>query len=140
MIDRFLNENIFLNNFSKSLISYNGKCYPTNEHFYQACKTLTEEDHELIRLAETPHQAAAIGRKCEIRADWEEVKIKIMKKGLLLKFTQNESLKEKLLATGNQFLVQCNKHNDTFWGVCNGDGRNVLGYLLMDLREKLSCE
>jgi len=39
-----------------------------------------------------------------------------------------------LLATGTEELIEGNKHNDTFWGVCAGVGENNLGKLLMRVR------
>lgn len=46
----------------------------------------------------------------------------------------------QLLATGNEELIEGNKHGDHFWGVCNGHGENMLGKLLMQLRAELQVE
>ena len=59
-----------------------------------------------------------------------------MKAVLGLKFTDLE-LSEKLLATGDAELIEGNHWNDTFWGVCDGVGKNWLGILLMEIREEL---
>ena len=56
----------------------------------------------------------------------------------MAKFTQNLLLKEKLLATGTEELVEGNNHGDTFWGCVNGKGENHLGKILMKVREELS--
>ena len=56
------------------------------------------------------------------------------------KFTQNPELAEKLLATGEQELVEGNNWNDTFWGMCRGKGKNMLGNILMKIREELASE
>lgn len=53
------------------------------------------------------------------------------------KFTQHKDLAEKLLETGDEELVEGNKWNDTYWGVCNGKGKNQLGKILMRIREEL---
>lgn len=42
--------------------------------------------------------------------------------------------RKKLLATENALLVEGNTWNDTYWGVCNGVGKNTLGQLLMKIR------
>ena len=55
----------------------------------------------------------------------------------MAKFTQNEELKEKLLATENEELVEGNTWHDTYWGVCNRRGKNKLGKILMRIREEL---
>jgi predicted NAD-dependent protein-ADP-ribosyltransferase YbiA (DUF1768 family) len=56
---------------------------------------------------------------------------------LWLKFTQN-IFKDKLLSTGDIELIEYNYWGDKFWGVCNGEGKNHLGKLLMKIREQLS--
>jgi hypothetical protein len=53
-----------------------------------------------------------------------------------LKF-QNPGLKAKLLATGNQELIEGNTWGDCYWGVCEGNGQNHLGKILMQVREEL---
>ncbi len=35
-------------------------------------------------------------------------------------------------------LVEGNWWNDTFWGVCNGEGQNNLGKILMKIRKEIS--
>ncbi len=64
-----------------------------------------------------------------------------MYKALQAKFTQHEDLKEKLLSTGNAFLVEHVK-SDRYWGDGGdgGDGRvgkNMLGKLLVKVREEI---
>jgi len=44
-------------------------------------------------------------------------------------------LRAKLLATGNEELIEGNTWGDTFWGVCDGKGLNKLGQLLMVVRQ-----
>jgi len=46
-------------------------------------------------------------------------------------------LKQKLLDTGDQELVEGNFWNDFTWGVCNGVGKNWLGKMLVELRKRL---
>ena len=60
-----------------------------------------------------------------------DVKVKLMFVLVTEKFKQNPELKQKLLETGNQELIEGNTWNDTFWGVCNGQGQNWLGKILM---------
>jgi ribA/ribD-fused uncharacterized protein len=70
------------------------------------------------------------------RADWEAVKLEVMKEILRLKFSE-PSLREALLATGDAPLIEANTWNDTFWGVCRGRGQNHLGRLLEEVREEI---
>lgn len=136
-IDYFDEEYAFLSNFYDSPIEKDGITYPTNEHFFQAMKTLDEKERKAIAAAETPGKAKRMGRRVNLREDWEAVKVDVMREGLLLKFTTYFELAQKLIATGDAMLVEGNWWNDTFWGVCNGVGCNTLGKLLMQLREEL---
>lgn len=81
--------------------------------------------------------AKRLGRKVTLREDWEAVKNDIMYQVLKAKFTQSAELREQLLATGNLYLEETNYWKDTYWGVCNGVGRNMLGLLLMRVRNEI---
>jgi predicted NAD-dependent protein-ADP-ribosyltransferase YbiA (DUF1768 family) len=50
---------------------------------------------------------------------------------------QQPQLCAALLATGDEYLEETNWWKDTFWGVCNGEGLNKLGNILMMVREEL---
>ncbi len=63
-----------------------------------------------------------------------------MREALKAKFTQNEDLKNILLETGDAILVE-HTENDNYWGDGgDGNGKNMLGKLLMELREELRSE
>jgi ribA/ribD-fused uncharacterized protein len=142
MIVEFDGENEFLSNFFPSPILYEGIVYPTNEHFFQAMKTLDLAERQKIANAETPGMAKRMGRNVFLRPDWEQVKVDVMRTGLMLKFT-DAVLAEKLLATGDEELVEGNWWHDQTWGSCfcpdhcRTPGRNLLGMLLMELRKEL---
>lgn len=135
MINSFSGQYRFLSNFSPSQVRLHDFVYPTVEHAYQANKTNSLFDHELIRMAGTPGQAKKLGRMIKIRDDWELVKDDIMLYFLRKKFAE-PILRDVLLATGSQELVEGNTWGDTYWGVCNGVGQNKLGQLLMRVREE----
>ena len=123
----------FLSNFCPSKIEFEGIVFPTVEHAFQAAKTLDLEERKRIAKLETAGKAKRAGRKVVLREDWEEIKVAIMFELCLEKFSQ-PIFKELLLATGNARLVEGNTWNDTFWGVCNGIGKNNLGNILMEIR------
>jgi hypothetical protein len=56
---------------------------------------------------------------------------------LLAQKFSHDHLREKLIGTGAAMLIEGNTWGDTYWGVCNGEGYNHLGRLLMDLRDEL---
>ena len=142
MIIEFDGQYDFLSNFYPSSILYEGIVYPTNEHFFQAMKTLDHAERQKIAKADTPGKAKRLGRAVTLRPDWELIKIDIMQLGLEEKF-KDPILRAKLLATGNTPLVEGNWWHDNFYGDCQCPkcqtilGHNVLGKMLMDLREKI---
>ena len=141
---RFENEFEFLSNFSKSEIILDGIIYPTVEHFFQAMKTKDPIRRAEIAAAPTPGKAKRLGRHVQLRSDWEEVKVDVMRQGLRLKF-QDPKLRTMLLATGDKELVEGNTWHDRTWGrciceKCGGQGENLLGQLLMELREEIRNE
>lgn len=134
MISEFKGEYEFLSNFFPSVIPRDGLLYPTVEHAFQAAKTFDIVEKLCIQEASTPGKAKRMGREVALRSDWEEVKLQVMENCLREKFDNHKLLRDKLIATGDEELVEGNWWNDTFWGVCNGRGQNNLGKLLMKLR------
>ena len=136
MIDIFDGKFGFLSNFYEVPILYNGILYNSTEAAFQAAKCKTDEErHKFIGLR--PGQAKRLGRKVELRDDWEEIKDQVMYDVCKQKFTENEDLKIKLLQTGLEPIVESNTWGDTYWGQCNGKGLNKLGKILMQIREEL---
>ena len=61
-----------------------------------------------------------------------------MRDAVLAKFTQHHDLRDMLLATCDAKLVE-RTENDAYWGDGgDGSGRNMLGRILMEVRDKLS--
>jgi len=127
----------FLSNFFPSPVAMDGKEYPSVEHAYQAAKTLDKDRREVIRQQETPGRAKRAGQRAPLRKDWDEVKLRVMEILVRRKFKSHDNLKKRLLATGDEELIEGNTWNDTFWGVCRGRGQNHLGKILMKIREEL---
>ncbi|MBQ8965274.1 NADAR family protein [Ruminococcus sp.] len=136
MIDSFRGEYYFLSNFYESKVTYEGVTYLNNEAAFQSIKTLDMEERKSFASLD-PTAAKKAGRKVSLRKDWENIKINVMYEICKAKFTQNEELKEKLLATGDEELVEGNNWNDRIWGKVNGVGANNLGKILMRIREEL---
>lgn len=139
IIDNFNKEFEFLSNFYPSEIKIEGITFPTVEHAFQALKSLDITERVLIAAEPTPGRAKRAGRRVKLRPDWEEVKVNYMYECVKRKFEIPE-LKRKLLATGDAYLIEGNTWNDTFWGVCNGEGANMLGLTLMKVRSELKAK
>lgn len=137
MIDSFSGKYRFLSNFFPAKVVYEGVEYPSSEHAYQAAKTLDIPTRLHIAAMETPGETKRAGKKLAIRSDWDQVKISVMEEIVRDKFTRNLTLRQKLIDTGDQILIEGNTWFDTFWGVCNGKGQNHLGKILMKVRKEL---
>lgn len=143
MITEFDGKYAFLSNFFYSPFVFDDVIYPTNEHFFQAMKTLSQEERRKIAEARTPGVAKRMGRQVQLREDWEEVKEDIMRLGVELKFRAHPGLAKKLVETNDSYLIEGNTWCDQTWGSCNCPrhkdipGRNLLGQILMEEREKL---
>lgn len=136
MIDRFTGDYKFLSNFYPSPIQLGLFTYPTVEHAFHAAKTDDPTWIRKIREAQTPGQAKKLGHQLPLRSDWDQVRLSIMQSLIYIKFTDPE-LKAKLLATGEDELVEGNTWNDKFWGLCSGVGQNHLGKILMKVRKDI---
>lgn len=144
-IDKFEKEYFFLSNFYNHSIEENGIIYPTNEHYFQAMKTLDISERKKIASALTPGEAKRLGRFVNLRADWEKVKFEVMEKGLHLKFA-DPKLAKKLIETYPAELIEGTWWHDQIWGDCYCEkhkdipGQNNLGKLLMKIRAGLILE
>lgn len=147
MIDKFQGRWRFLSNFYPCEIEYQGIKYPSVEHYYVAMKVNDEQlingkyytpadFREMISKVELPAVTKKIGQLVKLRRDWDDKKIEFMNWAIREKF-KNKELSEMLLSTGDMELIEGNSWNDTFWGVCNGKGKNHLGKILMEVRNEL---
>ena len=126
-------------NFSRHGFELDGAYWPTSEHYFQAQKFAGTDHAEAVRRAPTPKEAAAIGRDRArpLRPDWEQVKDDVMRRAVRRKFETHPELRQVLLATGAEPIVE-NAPKDWYWGCGkDGTGRNMLGRILMEVRAAL---
>lgn len=102
---------------------------------YQQAKCKKESDRRRFTQM-SPAQAKKVGRLIELREDWEDVKVSIMQELVTAKF-RNPQLGDLLRQTRGLYLEEGGYWGDTFWGVCRGSGRNMLGHILMEVRSQL---
>lgn len=100
------------------------------ESAYQAHKCPSRSS-EFIGL--NGYEAKRLGKKVELRNDWNDIKVALMKDLVKKKFSNFELL-EKLKEIEGE-IVETNNWGDTFWGKCYGKGQNVLGKILMEIRD-----
>lgn len=121
----FREEYSFLSNSYAEPIKYDDLSYRDAEEAYQAARRKGADERAYLHL------------------DWEDVQVDVMRDILRIKFKQGTKLARKLLATGTRDLVYGSRYNvDTYWGydLYNGYGNNVLGRLLMEVRNDLQNE
>lgn len=130
----------YYSNFFERPIFIYGRMFKTSEHAFQFKKTLNPEWQDKIANAGNAKESRALGKACPIIKGWDDIKVDIMREVLYAKFTQHQDLRNKLFATGDAIIIE-DAWWDEFWGCGkNGDGQNMLGKLLMELREKLRRE
>lgn len=137
VIDKFTGEYAFLSNFHPSRIIVFSRNYPTVEHAYQALKCKHEHEHNYIQQLATPGQAKRAGRRVVMKEDWQNLKYSIMLTCVTAKFTQHIELTMKLVNTSPSHLEEGNDWGDTLWGTVDGVGDNLLGNILMLVRNNL---
>lgn len=119
--------------------------FETSEAAYQYGKPLKQEVANWIVSAPYPRNCAIAAHSLpwyDVRPKWNEIKVDRMRRVLRLKFDRNERrpLWEALLDTGDAVLIEDSK-TDAFWGIGKkGNGKNMLGRLLMELRDQLKAE
>lgn len=140
MIKEFQGEHRWLSNFWPCSIEYQGKIYPSVEHFYVAMKTTDKSKREEIRLTSDAGKVKRLGRNLEIREDWEDIKLDVMLYGVTKKFSKdNPELMQKLIDLGDVYIQEGNRWGDKFWGVClkTDTGQNNLGKIIMKVQRSL---
>lgn len=137
-IDLFRGEYDFLSNFYPTKVWFDGIAYYNAEAAYQAQKCLHRADREQFALL-SADEAKRLGRKVEMRPDWDEIRRGTMERVVYEKFTQNPTLAQDLLDTADRPLKEGNRWRDLYWGVDlkTGEGENHLGKILMSLRDDL---
>ncbi len=129
----------FLSNFHLcDILMPDGFTYPSSENAYMAMKT-TDMGVRLALSACTPKEARKIGinpNKIKLDRHWEEMKLGIMEDILRVKFNL-PGLKPMLTATDPKYLEETNWWGDKYWGVCENEGENHLGKILMKIRQDL---
>lgn len=144
-----------LSNFSPTPLTINGLHYPTVEHYFQSMKFVdTDPEHaENVRLAETPLISKKLGKSRDhpLVPGWTGesrqrgqgptdggLSVVVMRRALLNKAFQNEDFRKTLMAIPKDARIIEASPFDYFWGEGKEKtGRNMLGVLLMELRDLL---
>jgi len=130
--------------------------YKSAEHYMMAQKAKLFGDNDILKKilnACTPKEAKELGRKVQnFNAEtWDSKAYNIVVEGNFEKFRQNENLKNFLLSTNKDIIVEASPY-DKIWGIglaqddpraqdpLSWKGKNYLGFALMQVRDVLSKE
>lgn len=132
----------FLGNYYRARTFIYGRWWNWNEQPYQAAKTTVQSEIDAIWAAPKANESRLLGQKVTMRPDWDAVKRSVMKECCMAKFLQHSDLRKQLMDTGTEELIEdTTTSNDTYWGCgTNGDGQNMLGKILMEIRNLLKGE
>lgn len=130
----------YMSNFKKARFFIYGRWINNVETAFQSQKTHFARERDAIWACKTPREAKDLGQTVSLRSDWEEVKVFVMKECVMAKFLQHKDLRDQLMATGEEEIIE-HAPWDNFWGSGpNGDGQNMLGKILMEVRNELRGE
>lgn len=145
--------NGYLSNWSESSFKIDGIDFISMEQYMMYKKAVLFNDMEIADQILELSDAGTIkslGRAVQNYNDavWSGLRQLIVYKGLMQKFSQNESLKKQLLETSPHILAEC-AVNDKIWGIGlsikdenrfnikKWSGQNLLGFTLMQVRDDL---
>ena len=146
-------ENGYLSNWYLSKFIVDDITYSSMEQYMMYQKAICFNDIEIsekILSTDDVSKIKRLGREISNYDEnhWNGVRQIIVYEGLIAKFSQNKDLKNKLIETKDCFLAEC-AVKDKIWGIglsmsdpnrFNKDlwnGKNLLGYALMKVRDKL---
>ena len=143
----------FLSNWYLSDFQIDGITFTSMEQYMMYKKAICFKDENIAKQILTEKNVAKIKELGRLVSDYDEhiwngVRQIIIYEGLFAKFSQNESLRSKLLDTKYSTLVEC-AVKDRIWGIglsmtdpkrliqTEWQGQNLLGYALMMVRDRL---
>ena len=125
-------------NFAPYPVELDGEIWKTAEHYYQFKKfEKTDPEYALkIKNAPTALEAKILSMENNrYPAYWNDIKVNVLRVAVMKKFESYSHLQKLLLSTGDEELIEANQEDD-FWGEgSDGNGKNMMGRILMETRE-----
>ena len=138
----------WMGNMAPCPIKYNGKVWLTSEALFQSMRYDDDSIKEMIRVEKSPMGAKMKAKKYRdqmVVVPMSELDVENMRKCVKMKFDAHPQLKRQLMNTKDAFIYEDignrNGERHKFWGAkklseIEGDGNNMMGKILMDLREE----
>lgn len=139
-----------LNNTSPHPVALFGVQWPTAEHAFHAAKFPREPQllQNLCQISAPQAKELAIENAAKVSVHWQVIRVDVMRVVLYEKFFQNQPARDILIGTGDAELIELipdaypwSNRPNTFWGrLSSGEGQNMLGTLLMEVRAYFADE
>ena len=138
----------WMGNMAPYPINFNGKIWLTSEALFQSMRYNIDSIKEIIRVEKSPMGAKMKSKQFRdqmVVVPMSDQDVENMRKCVRMKFDQHPKLKKDLIATGNSPIYENignrNGERHKFWGSkmvneFEGDGNNMMGKILMDLRDE----
>lgn len=131
----------YMSNYYKARFFIYSRWWDTIEHAYQAQKCALATEYDAIHQTKKANDARLLGQKVQMREHWDDIhKDRVMEECVRAKFLQHKNLRDQLMATGDEELIE-DSPVDWHWGCgADGTGKNMLGQILMKIRRELKGE
>lgn len=138
----------WMGNMAPYPIKFDGKVWRTSEALFQSMRFDDDNVKEIIRGEKSPMGAKMKAKKNRdqmVVVPMSELDVENMRKCVKMKFDAHPQLKRQLMNTKDSFIYEDignrNGERHKFWGAkkwseSEGDGNNMMGKILMDLREE----
>ena len=142
----------WMGNMAPYPIKYDGKIWLTSEALFQSMRYDDDSMKEIIRIEKSPMGAKMKAKKYRdqmVIVPMSDLDVENMRKCVKMKFDQHPQLKKALMATGESHIFEDigirKGERHKFWGakklsMSEGDGNNMMGKILMDLRDEYLME
>lgn len=151
-ISKFRKENFFLSNmypFENGIPTPDGQVVFTSEQLYLSSRFASKAARITVQQARDGFSAKRLTKSLEYSgsptwAKWKDLRDLTMRDCVVVKFVANPDIAQKLLATGEEEIIEGNDRGDRYWGVSPSPGKpgsageNRLGVILMDTRIALA--
>ena len=140
--------NGWMGNMAPYPIKFDGKVWLTSESLFQSMRYDDDSVKEMIRVEKSPMGAKMKAKKYRdqmVVVPMSELDVENMRKCVKMKFDAHPQLKRQLMNTKDAFIYEDignrNGERHKFWGAkklseSEGAGNNMMGKILMDLREE----
>lgn len=142
----------WMGNMAPYPIKFDGKVWLTSEALFQGMRYDVVGIQEIIRNEKSPMGAKMKAKKFKdqmVVVPMSAQDVENMRKCVRMKFDQHPDLKKELMKTKGVFIYEDignrNGERHKFWGAKKiseneGDGQNMMGKILMELRDEYLME